>query len=293
MQASLLAVLAHPDDEALRCGGTLARAAAQGADVTLICLTRGEAGRNTDPTLTVTDMGEQREQELRQACAHLGIHPPVFLGYHDSGRGDRLRQGDPLASINADPLDIEARILAVIRRVNPQVMLTFDPHGMYGHPDHLVAHRAATAAFSSAANHGVPVQRLYYAAQTHEEMRHLQGGPFTRTSAAPELRSGPGLGVLNGLDPDTYAVSPCSVAARIDVRAYAAQKLAALRAHRSQTGPMSTLGTLSDAQIRPLLEHETFSLGGLRSPLLEYPTSDLFSGLNVHYRPVRPAASTP
>ncbi|GGR75161.1 PIG-L domain-containing protein [Deinococcus seoulensis] len=279
MQASLLAVLAHPDDEALRCGGTLARAAAQGADVTLICLTRGEVGRNTDPTLTVTDMGAQREQELQEACAHLGIHPPVFLGYHDSGRGDRLRQGDPLASINADPLDIEARILEVIRRVTPQVMLTFDPHGMYGHPDHLVAHRAATAAFSRAGNHGVPVQRLYYAAQTHEEMRRLQS----------EQR-GAGLGVLNGLNPDIYAVSPCTVAACIDVRAHAAQKLAALRAHRSQTGPLSTLGTLSSAQLQPLLEQETFSLGGLRSPLPDYPVSDLFSGLNVRFHSISAGA---
>ncbi|GGL11073.1 PIG-L deacetylase family protein [Deinococcus radiotolerans] len=285
MRASLLAVLAHPDDEVLRCGGTLARAAARGADVTLVCLTRGEAGRNTDPTLSVTDLGRQREQELQQACTHLGIHPPVFLNYRDSGRGNRLRRDDPQATINADPLEIEQRILDVIRQVRPQVLITFDPHGMYGHPDHLVAHRVATAAFSSAANHGVPIQRLFYVTQTTEEMRRLQAPSTTDAQ--------PGLGVLTGLRPDVYAVSPCTVAARIDVRPHAQDKLAALRAHRTQTGPLSTLGRLSPAHLQPLLEEETFSLGGLRSPLLAYPLDDLFSGLNVTYHAAPHPAGAP
>ncbi|ACO47466.1 PIG-L deacetylase family protein [Deinococcus deserti] len=269
MQASLLAVFAHPDDEALRCGGTLARYAAQGAAVTLICLTRGEAGKNTDPELLVTDLAAQREQELRDSCAQLGVAPPIFLGYHDSCRGERLRRDDPLATINADPLEIEARILEVIALVRPQVMLTFDPHGIYGHPDHLVAHRAATAAFTSAGIHGHAVHRLFYVVQTGEEMRRLQ--------------SGQALGVLSGLAPQTYAVCEATVAARIDVRAHAGQKRAALRSHRTQTGPLSTLGNLSDAQIGPLLEQETFSLGGLRGPLSRYPVEDLFEGLDVTF----------
>lgn len=119
VKPSLLAVFAHPDDEALRCGGTLAHYAAQGARVTLACLTRGEAGRNTDPALLVTDMAAQREQELRDSCSFLGIDPPVFLGYHDSGRGERLRADDPLATINIDPMDIEEQLLGLIARVRP------------------------------------------------------------------------------------------------------------------------------------------------------------------------------
>ena len=104
MQASLLAVFAHPDDETLRCGGTLALYAARGAKVHLICLTRGEAGRNTDPTLgDQVDLPTQREKELQDACAALGTEPPIFLGYHDSGRGDRLRRDDPLATSMSIP----------------------------------------------------------------------------------------------------------------------------------------------------------------------------------------------
>ncbi|CAM4405381.1 PIG-L deacetylase family protein [Deinococcus marmoris] len=269
--ASLLAVFAHPDDEALRCGGALALYAARGAQVHLICLTRGEAGRNTDPTLGNVDLPTQREKELKDACLALGIHPPIFLGYHDSGRGDRLRRDDPLATINADLTAMERQILEVIEATHPQIMLTFDPHGMYGHPDHLITHRVATAAYASSGFRQVRVQRLFYTVQSREEMLRLQ--------------SGRSLGVLEGLEPETYAVCDCTIAARIDIRAYAAQKRAALFSHRTQTGPLSTLGTLSDEQFGPLMESETFSLGGIRSSVPEYPMHDLFAGLNVEFRP--------
>lgn len=269
--ASLLAVFAHPDDEALRCGGALALYAARGAQVHLICLTRGEAGRNTDPTLGNVDLPTQREKELKDACLALGIHPPIFLGYHDSGRGDRLRRDDPLATINADLTAMERQILEVIEATHPQIMLTFDPHGMYGHPDHLIAHRVATAAYASSGFRQVRVQRLFYTVQSREEMLRLQ--------------SGRSLGVLEGLEPETYAVCDCTIAARIDIRAYAAQKRAALFSHRTQTGPLSTLGTLSDEQFGPLMESETFSLGGIRSSVPEYPMHDLFAGLDAEFRP--------
>ncbi|MBB6098431.1 N-acetyl-1-D-myo-inositol-2-amino-2-deoxy-alpha-D-glucopyranoside deacetylase [Deinobacterium chartae] len=263
---SLLAVFAHPDDEAFRCGGTLARYAAQGVRVTLACTTRGEAGKITDPALgEVEDIGILREAELRDACRHLGIDEPVFLGYRDSGRGERLRKDDPLASINADPIEMEARILEVIERVRPQVMLTFDPHGIYGHPDHLAVHRAATAAFHSAGRFPDPPRRLFYTAQTFEEMQRLQ--------------TEGGLGVLAGLEPPTYGVSEDTIAARIDVAEFAARKRAGLRAHRSQTGPLSTLGTMPEAATAPLYARETFSLGGSRGPIPNWPLEDFFEGL--------------
>ncbi|PYE50419.1 PIG-L deacetylase family protein [Deinococcus yavapaiensis] len=268
-QPSLLAVFAHPDDEALRCGGTLAHYAAQGARITLVCATRGEAGRVTDPSLGhVEDVAALREQELKDACAHLGIGEPVFLGYHDSGRGERLRRDDPLATINVDLWEIEARILEVIARVQPHVMLTFDPHGIYGHPDHLIVHRAATAAFYSSGCLEKPVQRLYYTAQTRSEMQRMQGS----------------LGVLAGLDPDTYGVSDCTVAVRVGVSRYAPQKRRALYAHRTQTGPLSTLGTMPDEVTKNAYEYETFSLGGSRTTVPRYPLRGFFDGLPVARR---------
>ena len=272
MRASLLAVFAHPDDETLRCGGTLAKYAALGADVHLICLTRGEMGRNTDPTLSDVDLPTQRERELQEACRLLGIHSPIFLGYHDSGRADRLQRDDPLTTINADPIEMERRILDVIERTRPQVMVTFDPHGMYGHPDHLVAHRVATAAYASSGFKQVRVQRLFYTVQSREEMERLQ---------SPGHQGGQPLSVLSGLAPETYAVCGCTIAAEIDIHEFAARKRAALFAHRTQTGPHSTLGRLSEMQLQPLLERETFSFGGIRGPVTEYPLTDLFAGLQV------------
>lgn len=144
-------------------------------------------------------------------------------------------------------------------------MLGFDPHGIYGHPDHLVTHRAVTAAFHSSGCTGVPVQRLFYTAHTVSEMRRLQGQR--------------GLGVFAGLAPERYAVSECTVGARVDVRRYAERKRRALFAHRTQTGPQSTLGTLEETSVAPLYEEETFSIGGLRGPVTRYPLSGLFDGL--------------
>ncbi|WP_019010223.1 PIG-L deacetylase family protein [Deinococcus aquatilis] len=270
MQPSLLALFAHPDDEVLRCGGTLARYAQLGVRVTLVCLTRGEAGRNTDPALgelnlEQRDLAQLREAELRESCLRLGIDPPIFLGYHDSGRNERLRRDDPLATINADPLEMEAKVLTVVAQVQPQVMLGFDPHGIYGHPDHLVAHRLVAAVFARSGSVGIPVARLYYTVQTHTEMRLLQNGR--------------GLGVLSGLDPETYAVCEATIAARIDISLQAERKRRALSAHRTQTGPLSTLGNLTEMQWQALSSSETFSLGGSRTPIAHYPHSDLFEGL--------------
>jgi N-acetyl-1-D-myo-inositol-2-amino-2-deoxy-alpha-D-glucopyranoside deacetylase len=270
MRPSLLAIFAHPDDEVLRCGGTLARAAEAGVQVTLACLTRGEAGRNTDPALggeVLANLPARREEELREACRQLGIDPPVLLDYHDSGRLERLRTDDPLATINVDPLDIEEQLLEVVARVQPQVLLTFDPHGMYGHPDHLVAHRAASAVYARSGSVGRPVERLYYCVQTYAAMASLQGD-------RP-------LGVLRGLAPEVYAVCDETVAVRVQIGAQAERKRRALRAHRTQTGPLSTLGTLSEAQWNALLTEETFSLGGTRTPIAVYPMQDLFDGLTL------------
>ncbi|MBB6098524.1 N-acetyl-1-D-myo-inositol-2-amino-2-deoxy-alpha-D-glucopyranoside deacetylase [Deinobacterium chartae] len=273
-QPSLLAIFAHPDDEAFSSGGTLARYASRGVRVTLISTTRGEAGKISDPAMgSVENIGALREAELRDACRHLGIDEPVFLGYRDSGRGERLRKDDPLASINADPIEMEARILEVIERVRPQVMLTFDPHGGYGHPDHLVAHRAALGAFQRAGTLGAGVpQRLFYTAQSLERMRAMMNRPV------PE---GANPGVFAGLDPEIYAVSESTLAVVADVSDFVDRKLAALRAHRSQTGPLSGIGTLSPDQLREVMRFECFSLGGLRGPVQRWPLRGFFDGLET------------
>lgn len=267
-QPSLLAVFAHPDDEAFSSGGTLAHYAALGVRVTLACSTRGEAGKITDPNLTIDDLGRHREQELREACQALGIDEPIFLGYRDSGRLERLRKDDTLASINADPREIESRVREVIERVQPQVVLTFDPHGGYDHPDHIVAHQATLAAWFSSGHFDPAPQRLFYTAMPLEVMQtwiDMPGGPMTP-----------------GMTPEVYGVSQATIAVRREVGDQIEKKLAALKAHGSQTGPNSRMGQMPpefQERMRERISRENFSLGGTRGPIPHWPLRGFFDGL--------------
>lgn len=200
---AILAVFAHPDDEAFPTGGTLAHYAKLGHKVYLACATKGEVGQLKDPTLapadgSAPDMAAIRVKELEASCKALGIEPPIFLGYRDSGRGERLRKDDPQALYNADLWGVEAKIREAIAQVEPQVLITFDPHGGYGHPDHLVIHRAATAAFYSSGYLPNPPQRLFYTAFTIERAAAMQQGGQARS-------------IMDGLDPQVYGVSDSTV----------------------------------------------------------------------------------
>ena len=270
VKPSLLAVFAHPDDEAFSSGGTLAHYAKLGVNVTLISSTRGEAGKVTDPNLgEVSDVGALRELELQNACKALGINPPIFLGYRDSGRLERLRKDDPLASINADPLEVEQKIKDVIAQVQPQVMLTFDPHGGYGHPDHIVIHRAALAAFFSSGHLPGAPKRLFYTAFPIEIARMMFNSSATPTP---------------GLSPELYGVSEDTIAFSHDVAPYLEQKTAALTAHASQVGPTSRMGQMPEAQrleMQKRMSFENFSLAGTRGAIQNYPLRGFFDGLGL------------
>ncbi|WP_216317857.1 PIG-L deacetylase family protein [Deinococcus aestuarii] len=262
---TLLAVFAHPDDEAFSVGGTLTHYARRGVRVVLACATRGEAGKITVPGMTVDDLGQQREGELREACRALEIPEPVFLDFHDSGRYERTRHDDPLALMNVSPLDVEVKLRALIGDVRPQVMVTFDPHGGYGHIDHLQIHRAAVGAFFSTGHvPGGGPRRLYFTAFTHEAAQGI-------------ARMG------QDLDPLVYGVSEDTIAVRMNVTAYAENKKSALAAHGTQTGETSLLGRMSpeerQAMETRLLGTESFAIGGTRTPVPTLPLRGLFDGL--------------
>lgn len=148
---TLMAVLAHPDDESLGIGGTLAKYASEGVETHLVTATRGERGRfGGAPEKPSPDVvGRVREAELREAAAVLGVRDVRFLDYRD---GDLDR---------ADPREAVERIADHIRRVQPHVVITFGPEGAYGHPDHIAISQLTTAAIVAAApDH--PVSKLYY-----------------------------------------------------------------------------------------------------------------------------------
>jgi len=151
----LLAVLAHPDDETFGMGGTLALYARRGAQVHLVCATRGEAGTVSPEHLQgYENIAQLREAELRCAASHLGLAEVQFLGYRDSGMAGSPENRHPEALASANLKQVVERVTKHIRRVRPQVVITFDPAGGYGHPDHIATHQATVEAFHAAGDTG-------------------------------------------------------------------------------------------------------------------------------------------
>ena len=151
----ILSVLAHPDDETFGMGGTLAYYAKKGVDVYLICATRGEVG-GMDPELLKghASIGEVREEELRCAAEVLGLKDVYFLDYRDSGMPGSVDNTHPQALAAAPIEEVAKKVALFIRKLKPQVVLTFDPIGGYRHPDHIAIQLATVEAFKLASDPG-------------------------------------------------------------------------------------------------------------------------------------------
>ena len=197
----LLTVTAHPDDESFRCGGTLALLARRGIRVQLLTATRGEAGSRGDPPLCrAHELAAMRERELRNACTALGIEPPRFLEYLDGTLAD------------VDEEEATAQVTAIIQEVQPQVLLTWPPDGLSGHPDHVAVSRWTSLAFERTAALGPDAPVALY---------HLA---VPRWVAKALGRS------------HLHDVPDEQVTLTVDVTPVWEQKLAAIRCHRTQMG---------------------------------------------------------
>ncbi|HEY8597739.1 MAG TPA: PIG-L family deacetylase [Thermomicrobiales bacterium] len=159
MPDTLLAIGAHPDDETMFAGGTLAWAAARGMAVQVLGVTRGEGGEHGEPPVTTQErLGETREAEMRAAVAALGLAEVAFLPYVDplvTHTGDDPAPPTALFRIAATPEEFTGAIVAVIRRVRPAVLITHGSNGEYGHPQHIYTNEAVRRAFEAA---GDPAQ---------------------------------------------------------------------------------------------------------------------------------------
>jgi len=236
---TLLAVLAHPDDESFGMGGTLALYAARGVDVHLVCATRGEVG-DVSPELLqgFNSIAELRESELRCAAGYLGLKGVHFLDYRDSGMPGSPDNTHPQA-LAAQPLDdVAANVVCYMRELKPQVVLTFDPIGGYRHPDHIAIQRATVRAFEQAGNPAfarsdLPVyapERLYF---------HIFPKGFLKfgVKVLPLLGRDPHKFGTNG-DIDIVSIAEVSFPthARIDIRSVMEKKAQAGACHASQGG---------------------------------------------------------
>ncbi|MFB9907316.1 N-acetyl-1-D-myo-inositol-2-amino-2-deoxy-alpha-D-glucopyranoside deacetylase [Allokutzneria oryzae] len=226
----LLLVHAHPDDESLWTGGTIARYAAQGVHVTVITCTLGEEGevipeglRGLGPD-AADQLGGYRVGELRSACGALGIADHRFLGglgrWRDSGMVDTTANAHPRAFVNGDLDEQVAALEAVLRELRPQVVVSYDPNGGYGHPDHIRAHQVTMAATERVSD----VDRVFYAV-TSREATETGVAALTEIEGLPFRLPEPG---------ELPVTEDSEITTRVDVSEHLTAKIGALRAHATQ-----------------------------------------------------------
>ena len=249
MANTVLVVVAHPDDESFSIGGTIARLTDEGHHVTVVCATRGEAGEISDPALATPEtLGEVRERELREAMHALGVDDVRFLDFRDSGMEGTPENDDPRSLLQAEPMEVTMALTAIMQEVYPDVVITWDPSGGYGHPDHIRVHETATEAFAAyQMRSGSPV-RLYYMALPVHLFAAMQA----------ELQAH-GIEFGNERIRERAASLPrLPVTTEIDIEKYVARKLAAMAAHHSQMQPNLPFDRMSDALRRKVVGTEYF-----------------------------------
>ena len=279
----LMTIFAHPDDEGA-IGGTLAYYARNGTEVTLVCATKGEAGEISDPALATPEtLGEVREKELGAACDILGIVNLEFLERRDSGMDGTPENEDPRALVQADPDEVKAQLVEVMRRLKPDVVITFEPFGWYGHPDHQVVSRWATEAYDQVGdataypNSGEPwqPQRLFHAVIPFSKFREM----IQTAVAAGYLDSE---GFTNDLPEEQLLKTEAAVTHLINVHDLFDTKQEAMMSHRTQFGEDNMFSKIPKALQLQASGHEHFIQVSPvpEASLLESRSTDLFAGLS-------------
>jgi N-acetyl-1-D-myo-inositol-2-amino-2-deoxy-alpha-D-glucopyranoside deacetylase len=284
----LLLVHAHPDDETIGTGATMALYAAAGAAVTLVTCTLGEEGEVLVPELAdlassgSDQLGPHRITELAAACAALGVTDHRFLGgagrWRDSGMMGTAQNERPDCFWRADLDEAVRALVAIVREVRPQTVVTYDEKGGYGHPDHIQAHRVTVAAFDRAGDPtyepslGEPWQpsRLYWTAFPKSV---LQAG-IDRLKASGETNF---FGVDSAEDLP-FGNPDSEVTTEIDARSQLAAKVAAMRAHATQIAVEGGFFALSDNVGQQAMGVEYFVLARGERAVTEGREADLFGG---------------
>lgn len=224
--ATLVSFHAHPDDESIATGGTIARAVAEGHRVVLVFGTRGECGEVAEGFLLDGEsLGERRVAEVEASAAALGAQRVEFLGYRDSGMMGEPTNDEPSCFWQADVEDAAARLAAILRDEGAEVLTVYDDHGGYGHPDHIQVHRVGHRAAALA---GTP--RVYESTMNRDHLRRLLA-----EAAASDPEAGSPDSEVPDLDDDAEFGSPESIiTTTVDVAAWLPQKRASMAAHASQ-----------------------------------------------------------
>ncbi len=278
----LLTVHAHPDDESSKGAGTVARYAAEGVHTVLVCCTGGEAGDILNPAMDRPEVRENlpavRRRELEAATKIIGYHEVVHLGYRDSGMPGTEANAHPGAFANAPLDEAVGRLVAVIRRVRPQVVVTYpEAQHEYPHPDHLRVYEISAAAFDAAGDpdrypeQGEPwsPSKLYYTTWPRRRMQEMHDkfvelgleSPFSEERLARMRREEP-------------------VTTSVDLTGFTEVRGDALRAHATQVDPTSPFWFgLPPEVLRTIYPYDDYFLARSRIGTTDVKEDDLFDGL--------------
>jgi len=250
MHGTLVSFHAHPDDEAISTGGSLARAAKEGHRVVLVLATRGEHGEVDDGFLVDGEtLSERRVRETEAAAEILGIARVVFLGYRDSGMAGTRENDLPGSFWTADVDEAAARVATILREEDAEVLTVYDDHGGYDHPDHIQVHHVGVRAGELAGT-----ARVYEATINRDQVRRLMLEMRDDARATGvELPDDMG-------DPEqlTIGVTEDRITTTVDVSPYVDAKRAALAAHRSQVDETSFFLAMAPEHFRMAFGQEWF-----------------------------------
>lgn len=281
---TLLAIHAHPDDESSKGSGTMARYASEGVRVVLACATRGEAGDILNPRMDKPgikeNMAEIREAELETACDILGVEKIYQLGYRDSGMPGTEWNDHPEAFWNASPDEAIGKLVAIIRRERPQVVLSYDESKGYDHPDHVKVYEWGQQAFRDAGDPekypdlGEPwtPSKLYFFA-TFTKKRFV----LLNDAAIAAGNEGPYTGWIEQWD--EFGFGEPTITCQVDVSDFIELRSKALLAHATQIDPDSFWFAVPDEVHRAIYPWEDYTLAEANVEVGDEVETDLFQGI--------------
>lgn len=262
----------------------MARYAKEGVRVTLVCATRGEEGEILNPRMDqpgiLERMAELREAELETACDLLGVEEIYQLGYRDSGMPDSPGNENPAAFMNADPEEAVGKLVEIIRKERPEVVLAYDESRGYDHPDHVKVHEWGTQAFHDAGDAEkfpdrgepwTPSKLYYFATFTKQRFQRLND------AAVAEGMDPPYAGWLDNWD--SFGFEEPKITAQVDVGDFIELRSKALLAHATQIDPDSFWFAVPDEMHRKVYPWEDYTLIASNVPTRDLE-EDLFEGVD-------------
>ena len=248
----LLAAFAHPDDEGFGSGGTLAMLVARGARVTLVCGTNGDVGEISDPALATPEtLPQVRQQELQDAMAVTGVTDIRFLNYRDSGMAGTEDNEHPNSLHQADPAEVVGALTSIIQETPPDIVITHDPSGGYGHPDHRAMCRHTTEAYKLAmGEHVRKPALLYYVCFPRSNFQRMWR-KMVEMDISPPFAS---------QDIDLVGTPDEEVTTVLDISPHVDTKIESLNCHRTQIDPNGPFAQLPQEMMREIMGTEYYTL---------------------------------